>query len=319
MISLAKLAVGVFALVGMLPGAQADEYPCRTIKIVVPYAAGGPSDTGARLISHSLGQVIGANVIVENRGGAGGLIGTQLVAQAKTDGCTLLLGAVGPLVYIPAAGKAPYDPKADFVPLGLIWQSPLVLVVNPKLGVKSVADFVAHAKVHSTTIASAGIGTNTHMASELFKRKAGIELLHVPYSGTGAARADLLSGQVDSIISDVATMAPMIRDGRLIALAVTAPERSPLMPDIRTMTESGLLNAQVENWYGLLVHSRTPPALIAKLKEAVTKSVSTDDFTKGLAAQGAKTRDIGPDAFLNLIDSETKRWAPIIRDGGITF
>lgn len=315
----AKIAIGSVALIGSLPGAHADEYPCKTVKIVVPYAAAGPSDAGARLISHPLGQILGANIVVENRGGAGGLIGTQQVVQAAADGCTLLLGAVGPLVYIPAAKKVSYDPKGDLVPLGLIWQSPLVLAVNPKVKVKSVAEFIAHAKNRSTTVASAGVGTNTHMASELFKREAGIDLLHVPYSGSGAARADLLSGQVDSIISDVATTAPMVRDGRLIGLAVTASERSALLPDIPTMAESGLSNAHIENWYGLLVSARTPAALIDRLRDAVSRSVRTAEFAKGLADQGAKVRDIGPDAFANLIEAETKRWQPIIRDSGITF
>lgn len=315
----AKIALGSAVLLAALPTAHADDYPCRTVKIVVPYAAAGPSDAAARLISPSLAQILGANVIVENRGGAGGLIGTQQVVQAAADGCTLLLGAVGPLVYIPTAKKISYDPKGDLVPLGLIWQSPLVLAVNPKLKVKSVAEFVAHAKSHSTTVASAGVGTNTHMASELFKREAGVDLLHVPYSGSGAARTDLLSGQVDSIISDVATTAPMIRDGRLIGVAVTAPDRSALLPNIPTMAESGLSNAHIENWYGLLVNARTPPALIARLREAVSRSVRTDEFMKGLADQGAKVRDIGPDAFANLIEAETKRWQPIIRDSGINF
>ncbi|MCW5686023.1 MAG: tripartite tricarboxylate transporter substrate binding protein [Pseudolabrys sp.] len=316
---LTKAAIAVSALAGMLISAHADEYPCKTVRIVVPYAAGGPSDTGARLVSRPLSEILGANVIVENRGGAGGLIGTEQALQTAADGCTLLLGAVGPLVYIPSAKKVPYNPKADLVPLGLIWQSPLVLVANPKLEIKSVIDFIAYAKSHTATVASAGVGTNTHMASELFKREAGISLLHVPYKGTGAAMPDLISGQVDSIISDVATMAPLIRDGRLVGLAVTAPDRSSLMPDIKTMAENGLPDARTENWYGLLVSSRTPPALIARLKVAVSQSVATDEFVKGLAVQGAKVRDIGPEAFANLIDSETKRWQPIIRDSGIQF
>ncbi|MCC6140751.1 MAG: tripartite tricarboxylate transporter substrate binding protein [Nitrospira sp.] len=313
----ASIAISVAAFA--LTGARAEDYPCKTVRIVVPYAAGGPSDTGSRLVARPLSEILGANVIVENRGGAGGLIGTEQVLQAPADGCTLLLGAVGPLVFIPAARKVPYNPKTDFVPLGLIWQSPLVLVVNPKLGIKSVAEFVARAKSHSATVASAGLGTNTHMASELFKREAGISLLHVPYKGTGAALPDLMSGHVDSTISDVATMAPLVRDGRLIALAVTAPERASLMPDITTMAENGLPEARTENWYGLVVNSRTPPALIARLKEAVTKSVATDEFVKGLAVQGAKVRDTSPDGFAKLIESETKRWQPIIRESGIQF
>lgn len=301
--------------------AHADDYPCRTVRIVVPYAAGGPSDAGARLVAHPLGELLGTTVIVENRGGAGGLTGTEQIAQAPADGCTVLLGAVGPLVYIPSERKVSYDPKTDFVPLGLIWQSPLVLVVNPKLGISNVGEYIAYAKSHvgSVSISSAGVGTNTHMAGELFKREAGINLLHVPYRGTGAALPDLLSGQVDSTISDVATMAQLVRAGRLVGLAVTAPERSSLLPDVPTMAEAGLPGARTENWYGLMASSRTPPALTARLKDAVTKAVSTPEFRHAIAVQGAAVRDVGPEAFARLIDDETKRWLPIIRESEIKF
>ncbi|MCK9913300.1 tripartite tricarboxylate transporter substrate binding protein [Microbacteriaceae bacterium K1510] len=301
--------------------ASADDYPCKTVRILVPYAAGGPSDTGARLVSRPLSELLETNVIVENRGGAGGLSGTEYVAQAPADGCTLLLGAVGPLVYIPAERKVSYDPRVDFVPLGLIWQSPLVLVANPKFGFRTVSEYIAYVRSHPNTVsvASAGVGTNTHMASELFKREAGITLLHVPYRGTGAALPDLISGQVDSTISDVATMAPLLKDGRLIGLAVTAQDRSALLPNIPTMAESGLAGARTENWYGLLVKAGTAPALIARLKEAVTKAVATEEFRKALAVQGATVRDAGSEAFVELIDSETRRWLPIIRESGIKF
>lgn len=301
--------------------AGAEEYPCKFVRIIVPYAAGGPSDTGARLVARPLSELLGTSVVVENRGGAGGLIGTEQIAQGPADGCTVLLGAVGPLVYIPAERKVSYDPKTDFVPLGLIWQSPLVLVVTPKLGIKTVAEYVAYAKSHagSVSVTSAGAGTNTHMASELFKREAGVSLLHVPYKGTGAALPDLMAGEVHSTISDVATMAPFVRDGRLIGLAVTASERSTLLPDVPTMADAGLAGARTENWYGLMVKARTPPALVARLKDAVTKAVATPEFRKALAVQGATVRDVGPEAFANLIDAETKRWVPIIREIGIKF
>ena len=203
--------------------AGAEDYPTRAVRILVPYAAGGPSDTGARLLSTAFGKALGTAVVVENRGGAGGLTGTEQVLQAEADGYTLVVGAVGPLVYIPASRIVQYNIKADLIPLGLIWQSPLVLVVNPKRGIKNLAEFVAFAKANpgKLTVSSAGLGTNTHMASELFKHEAGVDLLHVPYRGTGAALPDLLSGQVDATISDVAVMAPLIRDGKLTPLAVT--------------------------------------------------------------------------------------------------
>lgn len=302
-------------------GALADSYPSRPIKILVPYAAGGPSDTAARLLVQSLGQSLGGTVFVENRGGAGGLTGTEQVIQGERDGYTLLLGAVGPLVFIPAARQLQYDTKRDLIPLELIWQSPLVLVVNPKRGFKTTADFVAYAKANpgKLSVASAGLGTNTHLASELFKREAGIDLLHVPYRSTGAAMPDLLSGQVDATISDVALMAPHVRQGALVALAVTAPERSALLPEVPTMAEAGLPGAQTENWYGILTPTGTPPEAVAKLKTALDAAVKAQVFKDALAKQGAVVRVFGADGFAKLIDSEIKRWTPIIRDGGLKF
>lgn len=305
----------------MVGGALADTYPSRPVRIVVPYAAGGPSDTGARLLTQELGKSLGEAVFVENRGGAGGLTGTEQVIQGERNGYTLLLGAVGPLVFIPAARQVQYDVKRDLIPLTLIWQSPLVLVVHPKYGIKTVADFVAYAKAHpgKMTVSSAGLGTNTHMASELFKREAGIDLLHVPYRGTGAAMPDLMSGQIDATISDVAVMAPHIRQGTLTALAVTAPERSPLLPDVPTMEEVGLPGAITENWYGILAPAGTPSEVVAKLKASFGAAVQAPAFQQALAKQGAKVRAFGSDAFARLIDSETKRWTAIIRDAGLKF
>ena len=249
------------------------------------------------------------------------MIGTEQVAQAPADGCTILLGAVGPLVYIPSERKVSYNVQSDFIPLGLIWQSPLLLVVNPKLGIKTVSEFIEYAKAGKDriSVASAGLGTNTHMASELLKREADISLLHVPYKGTGAALPDLLSGQVSATISDVATMANMVRDGRLVGLAVTAHERSPLLPDVPAVSEVGLGGARTENWYGLLVKAGTPPDLVARLKDALQKAVATRSFQDSLAIHGATVRDVGPESFGALIGAETKRWLPIIRENGIKF
>jgi tripartite-type tricarboxylate transporter receptor subunit TctC len=314
--------VAIATLACIASGADAaEDYPSRPVRLLVPYAAGGPSDAGARLLVQAFGQSLGTTVFVENRGGAGGLTGTEQVVQGDADGHTILLGAVGPLVFIPAAKQVQYNVKTDLIPLGLIWQSPLVLVINPKRGIRTVAEFVSYAKANPgrLTVTSAGLGTNTHMASELFKREAGIDVLHVPYRSTGAALPDLLSGQVDATISDVALMAPHVRQGNLIALAVTAPERSPLLPEVPTMAEAGLPGARTENWYGILASSRTPPQAIAKLKVALDTAVKTPSFREGLAKQGAVIREPGAEAFSALIDSEIERWTPVIRDAGIKF
>lgn len=301
--------------------AAADEYPTRPVRVLVPYAAGGPSDAGARLIAEPLGRHLGQSVYVENRGGAGGLTGTEAVVKGDHDGYTILLGAVGPLVFMPAAGMDRYDVKKDLVPLGLIWRSPQVLVVNPKLGVKTLAEFVAYAKKNpgKVTIASAGLGTVTHMASELLKQEAGIDLIHVPYRSSGAALPNLLSGQVDAICSDVTLMAPHIESGKLIPLAVTAPERSRIIPNVPTSTEAGLPKVQTDLWYGLLAPARTPAPILAKLKDAVTKAVADPGFVQGLAKQGAVSGQPGPEALGKLIETETTRWTPIVKATGLKF
>jgi tripartite-type tricarboxylate transporter receptor subunit TctC len=321
LMALPRATIIFAALLAWLGTAVAEDYPTRPIRLVVPYAAGGPSDLSARLVSQALGQNLNVAVIVDNRSGAGGFTGTEQVFQAEPDGYTLLLGAIGPLVFMPAARSVPYDVKADFVPLGLIWQSPLVLVINPNKGIKSVAELIAYAKAHpgKLTVASAGVGTNTHMASELFKHEAGIDWTHVPYRSTGAVLPDLLSGQVDAEISDVALMTPYIRQGSLIALAVTAPGRSPLLPEVPTMAEAGLPGAYSENWYGLLALRQTPPNAIARLKTALDATVANPAFRESLAKEGAVIRETGGDAFAAFIQSETDRWAPIVRETGIKF
>jgi tripartite-type tricarboxylate transporter receptor subunit TctC len=321
MVSLRTFVAGVLAA-GTLAGvAIADDFPSRAVRVLVPYAAGGPSDAAARLLMEPFGKGLGTSVFVENRGGAGGLTGTEQVIQGEPDGYTIVLGAVGPLVFIPASRPVKYDVQKDLIPLGLIWQSPLVLVVNPKHGFKSVGELIAYAKANpgKLTVASAGVGTNTHMASELFKREAKIDMLHVPYRGTGAAMPDLLSGQIDATISDVAVMTPFIRDGKLTGLAVTAKQRSALLPDVPTMVEAGLPGAVTANWYGLLAPGRTPPAAVAKLKSALDQAIKAKSFEDGMAKQGATISDRGADAFARLIQSETERWTPIIRDNKLKF
>lgn len=317
------LALAAFAgALALAPAATfAQDYPTRPIRILVPYAAGGPSDVGARLIAEPLGRRLGQSVFVENRGGAGGLTGTEAVVNGDHDGYTLLLGAVGPLVFMPAAKAGKYDVKKDLVPLGSIWRSPQVLVVSAKLGVKTMAEFVDYAKKNpgKVTIASAGLGTVTHMAGELLKREAKIDLTHVPYRSSGAAMPDLLSGQVQAICSDVTLMAAHIQSGALVPLAVTAPERTTLLPNVPTMAEVGLPAVQTDLWYGLLAPARTPAPVLEKLKAGVQEALTDQAFRDGLAKQGATAGEPGADSFAKLIDSERTRWTPIVEATGLKF
>jgi len=316
---LRAFALAAFALVSY--GAGAAEFPNKPIRIIVPYAAGGGSDVSARLISGPLGNSLEGTVYIENRAGAGGLTGTEYAAQAEHDGHTILHAGIATLVFIPSAREVQYNVSRDFLPLGLIWQTPLVLVVNPKRGLKTMADFVDYGKANpgKLSFASAGLGTNTHMAIELFKREAGIDVLHVPYRSTGAALPDLLSGQVDAMITDGALMAPQVQQGALVALAVTGATRSALLPTVPTMAEAGLPGVRTDNWYGLMIPARTPPQYVTQLKVALTNAVKDPGFQEALAKQGAVLTDVGPEAFSALIEKETKLWAPIIRELGLKF
>ena len=309
-------AIGVLASAGL---AVAQNYPTRPVKILVPYAAGGPSDVGARLLAESLSKHLGAAVIVENRGGAGGLTGTEAVALGEHDGYTLLYGAIGPLIFMPTVKTVRYDVDKDFIPLSLVWRSPEVLVVSKKTDVKTVKEFVAkaQAKPGELTVASAGIGTMTHMISELIKREMKIDLTHVPFRSTGAALPDLLSGIVNSTCADVTVLAPHVNSGALVGLAISSKERSPLLPDVPTMTEVGYPGVETELWYGVLVPSRTPPAAVEKLKSAIQAAVADQAFQAGLRKQGAAVETNGN--FAEHLRREREKWVPVVKAVGLRF
>src|SRR6266545_237731 len=241
-------------------GARADDYPSRPVTIVVPFTAGGPADTAARTISEVLRRHLGQPLVAENRAAASGITGTEAVALGEADGYTLLLGGIAALALIPPVQKVRYDVERDFAPLGLIWRSPQVFAVRPALDVKTVADFVAYAKPNpgKVTIGSAGNGTVTHLAGELLKRESGIDLLHVPYRSTANSLTDLVGGHINAIFGDVAILQPHVSSGAIRALAITSPERSPLLPDLVTTAEAGFAGVRTEVWYGLLAPARTP-------------------------------------------------------------
>ena len=221
--------------------AVADEFPSRPVKIVVPYAAGGPSDTGARLVQENMSRELGKPVIIENRGGGGGLNGTESFLAGELDGHTMLLGGIAPLTIIPWTRKVSYVTERDFVPIGTVWRSAQTLVVRSSLGVKTMAEFVAYAKANSdkVTIGSAGIGTVSHLGSELLQRVAAIKLIHVPFRSTSESMPQVLGGQIDGLFGDASTVAAQVNAGKAIALGVAAPQRSPALPDTPTIAEAG--------------------------------------------------------------------------------
>ncbi len=302
-----------------VPRSAAADYPTRPVRLVVPYAAGGPTDVSGRLIAQALRGPLGQSVYVENRAGGGGIPGTEHVINGPADGYTLLLGAQGPLIISPAIKAARYDVEKDIVPVGLIWRSPQVLVVNPKLGVKSMAELVARAKERpgKINVGSAGNGTTPHLSLELLKREAGVDLVHVPYRSTGAGLPDLLSGQIDAAFGDISVMTPHVAAGTLIGLAVTAPERSPLLPALPTTAETGFPTLVVENIYGVVARAGVPADVLKRLEEAVQAAILDPDYRASLGKHGALVTDASAAKYRALLRSEAERWGPIARDAGL--
>jgi tripartite-type tricarboxylate transporter receptor subunit TctC len=292
-----------------------DDYPSRTVRIIAPIAAGGPSDTAARLVAIALGKQLKQNVIVENRTGAGGVIGTELAVNSPPDGYTLLQSIAATFTVIPVMRKVGYDVDKNFVALGQIWAAPQALVVNVKSKFKTVADLVSYAKANpgKVTFGSAGVGTTTHLSMELLQRGAGIEVVHVPYRGTSLSVADVISGNIDAVFGDVSNLMPFIESGNLTALATTGPERSLLLPEAPTMVESGVPNVITVNWYGLHALSTTPPAILAKLKDAVRAAQDDPDFKASLKKNATTTGTLGAENFDKMIREERTRLTPVVR------
>jgi len=318
MILIAKIVLAALTFGMMNTSVVADEYPSRPIRIIAPMAAGGRADTAARVIADALARQLGQTVIVENRSGASGIIGTEAAARAPADGYTLLVSMAATFSIIPAVKKASYDPMTDFVPLGQIVYSPLALLVSSRSNFKSVADMVAYAKANpgKLSFASSGSGTMVHLAMEVLSREAGISLLHVPYRSGGQGVASVLGGQVDAVFSDALAVASHVQAGALRALAVTSPERLPLLPNVPTMAEAGLPRVRTINWFGLHALASTPPAVLDRLRAAV-RAAQLDPAFKGKS--GSTTGTVGAEAYAEMIREEAERLAPIVRSLGITF
>lgn len=301
--------------------AQAADFPTRPIRVVEPYPPGGPSDVGARLMIKPLSRELGQPLVIENKGGGGGLVGTEAFLAAPPDGYTLLVGAIGPFAIIPAAETVPYDPVKDFAPLALVWRSSQVLVVNPKLGVKTLQDFVAYAKAHpgKITLGSAGVGSITHMSIELLEQEAKISLIHVPYHSTGETLPAVLGDQIDGAFADVTLIPQFVKSGALTAIAITSPERSALLPDVSTTAESGLPGVDTQNWFGLVASAKTPPNVLARLRSAAAAALADPAYRASVARQGLMLQDWDADSFERLIRSQVAKWAPVVKAARVVF
>jgi len=307
------------AVLGAGTTASAADYPDHPVRLVVPFPAGGGADALARTIMPKVGEILGQPIVIDNRPGAGGNIGSEFVARAVPDGYTLLYGtngthAINQTLY----GKLPFDPQRDFEPVSRMTRIAAMMVVNPAVPAKSVAEFIQYARTHPGTLsfASAGNGTTSHLAGELFKSMAGIDLLHVPYRGGGAAMTDLIGGQVTMMIDVMPNAFPQARAGKVRALAVTTARRFPSAPDVPTIAESGVPGFEMSAWDGILAPEGTPRPVIDRLNDAIRRALDDPQLKQTLQERGAETVAGTPEEFARHIAAETAKWAKIVRQSG---
>ena len=300
-----------------------DAYPSKTIRFVVPYPPGGPTDLMARLLSVELQSKLGVSVIVDNKGGAGGNLGSADVAkQAPADGHTLLLAASGPMAVNSTLYKSmPFNPLTDLAPVIQISSFPLVLEVNPKIGVKSVKELITYAKANQKDLsfASAGNGTPQHLAGELFNTQMGINIAHIPYRGAGPALNDLLGGQVNVMFDILGSSLQYIQAGKLTALAVTSAKRSPQLPNVPTMAEAGVPGYEFTGWHGIAVRAGTPAPIIEKLNSTLNTIFKEPEFRKKWEAIGTPVVGGTAAQFGDLIKKDTVRLGKVVKDAGVTL
>jgi tripartite-type tricarboxylate transporter receptor subunit TctC len=306
-------------LLALTAGAAAADYPDKPIRLIIPFPPGGSNDVVGRLVAHNLSDVLGQQVFVDNRGGAGGTIGSEIASKAEPDGYTLLVvslaHAVNPWLY-----KLPYDHTKAFTPVAIFGSGTNVLVVNPELPIHSVKELVAYAKAHPGELnyASAGVGSFQHLGGELFKLLAGVNIVHVPFRGGGPAMVDVLGGHTKVMFSSLIQTTPHIKTGQLRALGTGGAKRNPVLPDVPTIAEAGVPGYEANNWWGMLAPAGTPPAIVEKLNKAVSKALDAPELQKEFAAQGATVVKMTPAEFGKYIDSETEKWGKVVKEGHIT-
>lgn len=302
------------------PQSSAQPWPSRAVRIVVPFGPGGSADFVGRLLGQRLTETLGQPVIVENRPGAGAMLGNEVVAKSLPDGYTLTIGTLGPFAVNQSLfRKVPYDSQRDFAPITLTGASSHVLVVHPSMPVKSMPDLVALAKQRpgQMTFASSGIGNATHLTGELFKSMAGLDVVHVPYKGGGAAVADLIGGHVAFSFASMPSAMPHVRAGRLRALAVAPAQRVSTAPELPTVAESGLPGFSSEDWQGVLAPAKTPQDIVMRLNGEIHKVLGTPEVREKLDAQGFQVRLSTPQQFAELIRVESAKWAKIVKEANI--
>lgn len=313
--ALASLAVVVAG-----PAAGQGTFPSKPIKLIVPYPPGGGADIFARTLSQKLGENLGQQVVVDNKAGANGIIGTDMVAKSAPDGYTLVLGNIGPNAINQAIYPAlPYDCVKDFAPVALTGYTAHILAVNTKVPVSSVAELIALAKAQpgKLTYASSGIGGSPHLAGELFKLMTGTNMVHVPYKGASPGNTDLIAGQVDLTFNTLPPLLQFAKTGKIKALAVTGAKRASALPDVPTIEESGVKGYDVTTWYGILAPAGTPPEIVARLNAEIVKTLKTPEVYQKLQGQGFDVDTSTPEAFATLIRDDVDKWKKVAREANV--
>src|SRR5665647_3650255 len=320
-----KMAACLFALAALLlpvvsAGSASAAYPDRPIKIVVPFAPGGGTDVVARTLAQEMARDLGTSIVIENKPGAGTILGTQAVATSEPDGYTLLMGTFANAVNPSLKARLPYDSHADFAPVALIARSFNIVVVNPKSPYHSIADLIAAAKAEPEKLSygTYGTGTSAHLAGELFKNLAKVNLTTVPYKGAAPAITDLIGGQIQVMFTTVASAASLIAGGQLRALAVTSVQRSPAFPDLPTVAEAGVPGYSAENWYGLFAPAKTPADVVDRLNKSAAAAVQSEVFRKLGVNEGLVMVASPPQELERYFRGEEERWRKVIQDAGIT-
>jgi tripartite-type tricarboxylate transporter receptor subunit TctC len=313
----------LLAAVAVAPAAaraQSAWAPNRPLRFVVPYAAGGSTDVATRILADRMGETLGQPVVVENRGGSGGNIGADLVAKAPADGHTLLMGATGVMTTNPHIyPNMPFDPAKDLAPISMAYTSDMAVVVNPGVPARTLAEFVALAKARpgGFSFGSSGHGASTHTAPELFRLIAGIEMMHVPYRGSGTAMNDLVAGTIQLMWVQLAPTLGQIRDGRIRALAVTGPRRHPLLPEVPSIAEAGFPGAEATSWGAVFTTAGTPREAVARLNAAVREALAQSSVQRRLEAAGVDGVSSTPEELADFVRDETAKWGRVVREARI--
>lgn len=317
MLSRRKAGAALLSAVAVASSAKAQTYPARPLRIVVPAGPGGITDIVARIVAARLVERMGQPVLVDNRAGASGIIGTEVVARAQPDGYTLLMVYPSHPVNPALKVKLPYDTIRDFAPVTTLTTVSLVLLVPPALPVRNVEELIALAKRDRVTFASVGSGSLAHLGAELFRFKAGIELVHVPYRSAPAAQMAVMNGEVSMFFDTPITATPLVREGKLRAIGVSTSTRSPLFPDVPTIAEAGVPGYEVLGWNGILAPAATPPDIVQRLNREIRAILEEPEIKQKLAQQGAEPAPTDPETFARRIRDDVAKWSEVIRAAGI--